>query len=152
MAPTQYGPKVKSFYILANSKYKVPYSKLSEMIEVLYGLKISEGSKVNFTQKCYGLLEPVESQIKSKLAASKIAHADETGILVNLCLQWMHVMSNEHFTFLRLQTKRGPDAFDELLLQYKGKLIHDIFKSYFGLTNSSHNPCGSHITRELDSL
>lgn len=152
VAPVQYGPKVKSFCILANSEYKVPYGKLSEMVDILYGLKISEGSLVNFTQKCYRLLEPAENQIKGKLAASKIAHVDETGILVKLCLHWMHVMSNEHFTFLRVHTKRGTDAFDELLINYKGKLIHDFFKSYFGLTNSSHNPCGSHITRELDSL
>jgi len=62
--------------------------------------------------------------------ASKIAHVDETGILVNLCLQWMHVMSTEHFTFLRVQIKSRTDAFDEFLLQYKGKLIHDVFKSY----------------------
>lgn len=152
VAPTQYGPKLKSFCILANSEYKVPYNKLSEMIEVLYGLKITEGSLVNFTQKCYRLIEPAETFIKTKLAESKIAHVDETGILVKRCLHWMHVMSNEHFTFLRVHTKRGTDAFDELLIEFKGKLIHDFFKSYFGLTNSSHNPCGSHITRELDSL
>jgi transposase len=151
-SPTQYGANLKSFCILANVEYKVPYNKLSAMVEVLYGLQVSAGTLVNFTNRCYQLLEPVENEIKQNLSLTKIAHVDETGLMVQLCLHWMHVMSNEKFTYLRVHEKRGGGAFDELLLQYKGKLIHDFFKSYFGLTNSSHNPCGSHITRELDSL
>jgi transposase len=151
-AETQYGPNIKAFSLLCNAEYKLPYGKLSEMIKAVFKLNISEGTLCNFVKKGSENLVQVESEIKQELLKAEVLHADETGIIVDLKLKWMHVLSNSQYTYLRIEDNRGENGFDEIISTYKGHLIHDFFKSYFKLENCSHHPCGSHITRELDAL
>jgi transposase len=149
---TQYGPTIKAFSTLLNVDYKVPYEKVANLIDTLFGLPISKGTVCNFIKKGFDSLEGFENEIKQALLDSKVVHADETGIVVDVALHWMHVLSTDKYTYLRVHQKRGSEAFDEIIKKYSGNLIHDFFKSYFSLTNSRHNPCGAHITRELDAL
>lgn len=151
-AETQYGPNIKAFSLLANVEYKVPYGKLSEMIKAIFNLQISEGTLCNIVKKGSENLKQVEAEITEELLKAEVLHADETGIVVDVKLMWMHVLSNAHYTYLRIHDNRGGDGFDEIIKKYEGHLIHDFFKSYFKLENCLHHPCGSHITRELDAL
>lgn len=149
---TQYGPAIKSFCTILNVEYKVPYEKVANLTNDLFGLPISKGSVCNFITKGSIYLKGFEDEIKQALHKSSVLHADETGIIVDVLLHWMHVLSTNKYTYLRVHAKRGSQSFDDLIEKYRGHLIHDFFKSYFNLTSSKHNPCGAHITRELDSL
>jgi transposase len=149
---TQYGPAIKAFCTMLNVEYKVPYEKVANLTNDLFGLPISKGSVCNFITKGSTYLKDFEEEIKQALLKSSVLHADETGIIVDVLLHWMHVLSTDKYTYLRVHAKRGSQSFDEVIEKYRGNLIHDFFKSYFGLSSSKHNPCGAHITRELDSL
>jgi transposase len=149
---TQYGPAIKAFCTMLNVEYKVPYEKVAKVTNDLFGLPISKGTVCNFITKGSGYLKGFEDEIKQALLKSPVLHADETGIIVDVILHWMHVLSTDKYTYLRVHTKRGSQSFDDVIEKYRGNLIHDFFKSYFNLTLSKHNPCGAHITRELDSL
>jgi transposase len=151
-ANTQYGINIKSLCLLGNIEYKLPYEKLAQLIADIFKLPMSTGTIYNIIKQGYTNLEKAETQIKAELLKSEVLHADETGLVVDVKLKWMHVLSNDRYTFLKIADKRGEDGFDEIIKSYEGHLVHDFFKSYFKLLNCNHIPCGSHITRELDAL
>lgn len=149
---TQYGPAIKAFCTMLNVEYKVPFEKVANLTNDLFNLPISKGSVCNFITKGSTFLKDLEDEIKQAILKSSVLHADETGVVVDVILHWMHVLSTDKYTYLRVHEKRGSKSFDDIIEKYGGNLIHDFFKSYFNLTSSKHNPCGAHITRELDSL
>ena len=151
-APIQYGPRLQSYVVGLNNEYKLPFGKISELTEQLFGLKVNVSTIVNCNKRGYVLLEEFETSLKKYLIKSNVLHADETGIIVDTLLYWMHVLSNDKATYLKVDKKRGSQSFEETLLSYTGHLMHDSYSSYNKLTNAQHNFCGSHIDRELESL
>ncbi len=58
----------------------VPYNRIQDHFADQLHIPISEGSIFNFNKEAYRLLGGFESRAKDELAASDVAHADETGI------------------------------------------------------------------------
>jgi len=87
---------------------------------------------------------------KSELAASDVAHADETGINIGGKRRWLHCASNDGWTFYYPHEKRGKEAMDDIgiLPKFKGILCHDHWKPYFKL-DCTHALCNAHHLREL---
>jgi transposase len=148
----QYGPNLQSFCVGLNTEYKIPYSKVSELLGQMYGLNVNTSTLHNMSLKCAQFLGPVEDEIKKYILSQDVIHADETGIIVNTENYWMHVLSNPKATYLKVHDKRGSDSFESELYQYNGHLVHDFYSSYFKLTNAKHNTCGAHIDRECEAL
>jgi transposase len=151
-APIQYGPNVQALSVILNTEYKMPYAKISELFEQMCGLKMNTSTLCNINKKCHTLLEETEAKIKEYLFSQDLLHADETGLVVNTETYWMHVLSNETATFLKVHSKRGSDSFEDEMYGYMGHLLHDFYGSYFKLDNAKHNTCGCHIERECEAL
>jgi transposase len=68
-------------------------------------------------------------------------------------LQWLHVASTKALTYYAAHEKRGKDAADEisLLPRYRGRAVHDGWKSYFGY-GCEHALCNAHHIRELSFI
>lgn len=152
VAPVQYGENIQALSTLLNNEYKVPVRKISQLFEDIFGLRINESTICTINKRCYNLMADLEQHIISSISDCEVAHVDETGIMVNVKLLWMHVMCTEYYTYLRVHEKRGAEAFDNLITEFEGHLVHDFFKSYYGLNKSKHNACGAHISRELEAL
>lgn len=148
----QYGPNLQALSTGLNTEYKIPYAKVSELLNQLFGLTINTSTLHSMSLKCSELLLPVEETIKDYLFSQQVIHADETGLIVNTENYWMHVLSNAKATFLKVHNKRGSDSFESELYEYTGHLIHDFYSSYFKLTKANHNTCGAHIDRECEAL
>jgi transposase len=63
---------------------------------------------------------------------------------------WLHVCSTKTHTHYQIHQKRGTEAMDEIgiLPKFKGKAVHDGFKSY-NQYECSHNLCNAHHLWEL---
>lgn len=154
-APTQYGAKMKALCVLLSVDYKIPLRKISDLIFDLIGQRINDSTILQMNQASYERLAPLEEDIKNQLSKSKVLHADETGVAAGNKLQWMHVTSNDRFTYQYLHEKRGFEALTDIasiLPNYKGTIIHDCWASYFKLELAKHGICGAHLIRELESL
>ena len=98
----------------------------------VFSCEIGQGTIYNLAQKCHQILEPVEEKIKEQIKDSSVTHFDETGTNVNGKGLWMHVASTETHTHYQVHKKRGREAMDAIgiLPKYKGKAVHEGFKSY----------------------
>ena len=150
-APVQYGPHFGSLLVYLSDYQLIPLSRISQLCLDLYGQKISEDTIGRFRKPCYEHLERFEEHLKKRLLKSPVLHADETGIRIGQKTEWLHVLSDPHYTFLWASDHRGGEAIDEMgvLADYRGTLMHDCFKSYFVL-DCAHALCNAHLLRELN--
>lgn len=154
-APVQYGNGVKAYAVLLNVHFKLPFKKIQLLFGDLFGYSINESTVYSASQQCYERLEKSEEIIKSKVAGSNVAHADETGLRVAGSLHWLHTATSLFYTYFFVHEKRGGVALESnksILDKITGWLVHDCWSSYFSFNKLKHAICGAHILRELEGL
>jgi transposase len=154
-APAQYGNGVKSYVVMLNVHYKLPYKKIQLLFKDLFGYPINESTIFSASQNCYNNLEGTENKIKTKVSLNDVVHADETGLRIEGKLQWLHTATTTLFTYLFVHKNRGKEALESessILDRLNGWLVHDSWSSYFSFKNYKHAMCGAHILRELQGL
>jgi transposase len=146
----QYGRGLKAHSVYMSQFQLVPYSRVQEHFADQLNVPVSEGSIFNFNHEAFQLLEGFETLAKTELAASDVAHADETGINIGGKRLWLHCASNDGWTFYSPHEKRGKEAMDDIgiLPRFKGTLCHDHWKPYFNF-DCTHALCNAHHLREL---
>jgi len=146
----QYGPRIKSYLTYLSHYQLIPYERVTEMCEDLFGFSISPGTVVNLTHNLSNKLELFEENILNVLKNEPVIHNDETGVRVDGKLSWLHVTCTPSFTHYSLQRKRGNEGIDEIgiLPEYKGISVHDFWGPYLSY-QCEHSFCNAHIIREL---
>lgn len=151
----QYGARVKAFTAMLRNSLSVPYAKVCELFHNLTKFRLNAGTVYNNDSVLFERLKPIELLILARLMQSPAGHSDETGMRCEKELMWLHVFSNNLFTYLFLHDKRGREAIESEychLHEYTGWLIHDCWSSYFNITSVKHAVCGAHLLRELKAL
>lgn len=154
-APAQYGTRVKAQAVLMNVYFKLPFKKIQLLFNDLFGYPINESTIYSAGRDCYEKLQQAEDVIKSKVAASNVVHADETGIRVKGKLHWLHTATSSLYTYLFVHENRGKKALTSeksVLANINTWLVHDCWSSYFGFETMKHAICCAHILRELEGL
>jgi transposase len=153
-APAQYGPRFKALMCYFNVQHFIPYARLTQICEDLYGQPLSEATIVAANQRAYDHLAHFEQRVAQLLPKAPLNGCDESGLRVAKSLHWLHVVSNPGLTFYGVHAKRGAEAMDEfgILPQCKNWLIHDHWKPYFTYDDCLHALCNEHHLRELKFL
>jgi len=153
--PVQYGTKIKATSVYLNQYQFIPYNRQEEFFEDFFNCHISKGTLASMNESCYHSLESAENNIKGILKNDEGAvHYDETGVYVGKKLRWLHVTSNDQYTYYQIHDKRGCEAIDDIgiLPEFKGTAVHDSWQSYNKYTNCNHSLCCAHILRELNGI
>jgi transposase len=151
--PAQYGSRIKGIITYLSQYQLIPYERVAEVLEDLFGVRMSTGTLYNTNKQAYEAAAIPEEAIKEHLKAQPLLHADETGVFIDGKLHWMHVLSNEKLTYYFVHSKRGKEALDEMgiIPEYRGYLMHDFWSSYLSY-NCTHVFCNAHILRELTGI
>ena len=150
-ASVQYGARLKAVAVTLNQYQLIPYARVTELLESLYGVSLCEGSLFTFNQQAYQGLEATETEIKAALLRHDVLHVDESGIRVEGRLHWVHAASTARLTYYQHHEKRGHIAIDAigLLPNYTGIAVHDHLKAYLRYDACRHSLCNAHHLREL---
>ena len=153
-APAQYGPRFKAQMVYFNEQHFIPFGRLTQVCEDLYGQPLSEATIAAANQRLYDNLAPFEQRLMDLLPLAPVNHCDESGLRVNKSLHWLHVISNAKMTFYGVHPKRGVEAMDyfNIIPRCKNWIIHDHFKPYFTYNECLHALCNEHHLRELKFL
>jgi transposase len=150
-APVQYGPRLKGTAVYLSQYQLLPFERTAEILRDLHGCEsFSQGTLANFHADCAARLEPVEAAILQQVAASPVAHFDETGVRAEGSLHWLHTVCTKALTWYHAHKKRGTEAMDAagVLPTFQGCAIHDFWKSYLKY-DCQHALCNAHLLREL---
>ena len=153
--PVQYGYRVRALLSLLNVEQSLPAGRVCELFNALTGYALNENTAVGAVNGMYRDLAGDEAPIKSRILDAQVAHADETGGRIGGKLHWIHDLSTSLYTHFFVHEKRGLEALtsaESITDDFAGCLIHDFWKSYFGLENVQHGLCGAHLLRELNWL
>lgn len=153
-APAQYGSRFRALMLYLNNQQLIPYRRLAQLCQDLYGQPLSEGTVVTGNERAYESLAPFEQALKTLLPQAPVIHCDESGLRVAGKLHWLHVVSNTRLTFYGVHSIRGSEAMDalDILPHCNNWIVHDHFKAYFTYEDCLHVLCNQHHLRELKFL
>jgi transposase len=151
--PIQYGNTVRAHSVYMSQFQLVPLDRIRDHFQDQMGLPVSKGSVSNWNVLAYERLASFEEWAKRRLIGSVCNNVDETGINVGGKRLWLHSVSNEKVTLFHADEKRGQEAMDRMgiLPHFRGILMHDHWKPYFGYENCDHSLCNAHHLRELEA-
>jgi transposase len=148
-APVQYGPHLQALAVYLHQGQLLPTARTCEALAALCGCDISEGTLIEWSDLAAERLAPTVERIAELIVASRLQHADETGIRVYGMLHWLHVNSTPFLTHLAWHGSRGREAMDEIGIwpRFGGRGMHDRFVSYDAY-GCAHSICGAHLLRD----
>jgi len=148
-APMQYGPQMRALAVYLHEYQVVPLARVSELLADLCACEVSEGTVLTWVEVAAERLAPLVVQIADWLSASRLHHANETGVRIAGKLHWLHVNSTRFLTHLAWHARPGRHALEEIGIwpRFAGRAMHDRWKSYDGYA-CAHSICAAHVVRE----
>jgi transposase len=149
-----YGNMLRSLVVVLTQYACVGIDKTHKILKDLLGVPVSGGTVKNIQREFASKTGRTIAEIKQKLLQSPTLNVDETGARVNGRTQWFHVASKKEYTLVTVHRKRGKEGSDAggVLPAYRGILVHDCWKPYFGFDKCKHAVCCAHLLRELNAL
>jgi len=152
-APVSFGPGIMAFIGYLSIYQNVPFKRLVDLLEALFGLHVSEGTVSNILKKMRKYCRLPYEKIREKVAQARAKGADETGVRHNGTNLWMWVFQSAVATYLTVDEHRSHDVINKHFTkeeQKKGILTTDRLGAYFveDLGISDHQICLAHLLRE----
>ena len=150
----QYGSQTEAMISYLYSRHYIPFNRIEELINDVFGLPISEGGihclLKRFTEKA----RFTYNEIKQRIEKSDFIGTDETGEKVNGSKQWFWVWQNEQLTYIVNSVNRGIDTIKRVFADGLPNAIlqHDRWASHFHCKAEGHQICTSHLLRDLNYL
>jgi transposase len=153
-APVCFGPEVRAFAVYLLDRQHLPVERTAELIADLLGVEVSTGWLCQVQLEAAGKLTGFIGDLKDRLAAEAVLHADETGTRVRTTKHWVHTVCSGLLTLIAVHPKRGRDALEDIgvLGAYAGTLVHDGYASYDYLGDAHHAQCHAHLARHLKDV
>jgi len=149
--PTQYGSRLKAQASYLNNYQLIPLARTCELLYDFYGHRPTEALVINANTTLRKRIDPSLEAIQQQLIAADVAHFDESGVRVEAQLNWLHSTGTERLTYYAIHPKRGQEGMRDIgiLSAFRGRAIHDHWKSYLTFDNCLHGLCNSHHLCEL---
>ena len=112
--PIQYGPRLLASIMYFRNYQLIPYERTCDLVEDVYGIRISPATIKRAEKECFQKLELFEKAVMERLLVSHSAHCDETGMRILGTKWWLHVVSNSLWTYYFAHPKRGTEAMDRI--------------------------------------
>ena len=153
-APACWGPNARAIAVYLLVRHHIPVARAAEILSDLCGAPVSTGWLASLSGEAADGLDGFVDDLKTRLGAEPVIHADETGARVAGNKRWFHVVCTALFTFLAAHPKRGNEANDDhqILPDYRGTLVSDRWRPYWTYTNIVHQICCAHLLRDLEDV
>ena len=150
----QYGDNLEALVVSLNTVGMMGIKRTHDILSAVFNIPISTGTISSMVKFCANKLFSTVERIRQTVISLPIVHFDETGTRVDKKTFWVHNASNELFTYLTVEEKRGTIGMDSsgVLPTFKGIAVHDCWKSYWSYTSAIHAVCCAHLLRELTGV
>jgi transposase len=128
------GPVAKSVAIYFRYRIGIPYRKTTEIFRELFGLKFVPASALLFDRQATGRAMPLYEDLRDKIRASDVVHADETSWRSDGVGHFVWFAGNENLAFFHIDRHRSADVAQTIFGQnFDGTLVRDRYAAYNGI-------------------
>lgn len=151
------GPVAKSVALYLRYRIGMTYRKVEEVMKGLFGLDFVPASALGFDRAATKKGEPLYEDLREKVRASEVVHADETSWRNNGIGHYAWYTGNGDLALFHIDRHRSTEVARHLLgVNFDGILITDRYAAYNGVHAKERQTCLAHlitrareITREL---
>lgn len=153
-ATVQYGKNLQAMVVAFNTIGAVSINRTHEILSSVFNIPLSTGTIKNMVTRCADAMSGAYERIRQTMIKRGLIHCDETGTRVDGKTWWVHNASDNLFTYLTINQKRGHLGMDaaEILPHYTGIIVHDCWASYWKYEDVKHAICCAHLLRELNGI
>lgn len=153
-ATVQYGKNLQAMVVAFNTVGAVSINRTHEILSSVFNIPLATGTIKNMVTRCAESLKDTYEQIRLKMITLGLIHCDETGSRVDGKTYWVHVASDQDYTYLTINQKRGQAGMDaaDVLPHTHGIIVHDCWGSYWKYQDVTHAICCAHLLRELNGV
>ena len=146
-APVSFGSNIMALASYLSTYQNVPFKRLTHLFETIFGLHVSEGTVSNMLNTMKRISKKPYEMIRRKVAAGKVAGADETGVNVNGKNSWLWAFQNKAATYLAFDKSRSHDVVNRNFSpeERRGTVrVTDRWPAYFMGGRRDGRPSGLH--------
>ena len=132
-ATVQYGKNLQAMVVAFNTVRAVSINRTHEILSSVFNIPLATGTIKNMVTRCAESLKDTYERIRLKMIMLGLIHCDETGSRVDGKTCWVHVASDQDYTYLTINQKRGQIGMDaaDVLPHARGIIVHDCWGSYW---------------------
>ena len=139
------GPVAKSVAIYLRYRIGIPYRKTAELFRELFGLKFVPASALLFDRKATARGTPIYEDLREKIRASHVVHADETSWRSDGAGHFVWFAGNETLAFFHIDRHRSAEVAKTIFGEtFAGTLVRDRYAAYNGI-GVDWQTCLAHI-------
>jgi transposase len=128
------GPVAKSVAIYLRYRIGISYRKTKELFREVFGLEFVPASALGFDRKAAARGEPIYEDLRDKIRASDVVHADETSWRDDGVGHFVWFAGNEHLAFFHIDRHRSAEVAKSIFGEdFGGTLVRDRYAAYNGI-------------------
>ena len=146
------GPVAKSVAVYLRYRMGLPYRKTAELFRELFGLKFVPASALGFDRKAAARGSPIYEDLRQKIRASEVVHADETSWRNDGLGHFVWFAGNENLAFFHIDRHRSAEVAHALFGEdFDGTLVRDRYAAYNGI-GRDWQACLAHIITKAKEI
>lgn len=95
-----------------NTVGAVSINRAHEILSSVFNIPLATGTIKNMVTRCAEALKDTYKRILLKMITLGLVHCDETGTCVDGKTCWVHLASDQDYTYLAINQKRGQAGMD----------------------------------------
>ena len=147
------GPAAKATAAYLRYQLNVPDRKISQFFSDFFGLKFVPASAYGFERQAVRRGLPLYEDLRQKIRALAVAHADETSWRHDGNPYWAWYAGSPDLAFFHLDQHRTAEAAQTVFGErFNGTLVADAYASYNGVHPKDRQSCLAHIKTKAKEL
>lgn len=147
------GPVAKATAAYLRYQLNVPDRKISQFFSDFFGLEFVPASVFGFERQTVQRGLPLYEDLRQKIRALPVVHADETSWRHNGHNYWVWYAGDDDLAFYHLDQHRSAEAAQSVLGQsFAGTIVADAYASYKGVHPRDWQSCLAHIKTKAKEL
>ncbi len=147
-----FGPRLTAVASLLSGGYRLSKRNVAQILENLFGVKVSLGSIANLEQATSkALADPVE-ELKEHVKEAEVVHADETSWRERRKRAWLWTAVTAFAAVFLIRRSRGSKVAKELLGEEPGIVVSDRYSGYGWIPVRDRQACWSHLKRDFQKI
>jgi transposase len=147
------GPTTKAAAVFLRYGLRVPYRKVQDLFDVFFNMPFVPASAMAFDRKATQKGRPLYDDLREKVRAASIVHADETSWREDGINHQLWYSGNNDLAFFHIDRHRSAEVAKSILGEnFDGILNTDGYAAYNAVNAKNRQSCLAHLIRRSKEI